>query len=748
MKNRGIGYFLVLLAVFMLHPVVIAANEVRNAHVVEGNANKATQQGRRVALLIGNFTYSKLSSLVNPKHDVALMEATLRELGFDEIIGGTQRGMNLNSGDMHELLHEFGEKSSGAEVAVIFFAGHGLMSKIGSEQYLAATNTTAIEGRLEAEALSITAIMKKLSTHGAKKNFVFLDACRTAARSIGMRSITPSQDAPNTVILYATAANDFAEDGEGKNSPFTQALAAEIKQPNEWAVVQRNVIKRVLAETQERQEPKQYGGLRDEMYFNIIANPSVVSAEIKFWEGIKNSDNPADFEGYQNKYPKGEFFSLAENKLKRFSIAQENALVQAMNAFSRWHFSSMPYSPLSRSQQELNQLAQDGNIFAPFMIYVGYSHGREVMAMNWRKHADAVRPILKNMADRGSVIAMTSLSLDYLSESDNPKDKKQAIEWLEKAAARGYVKAMVYLVLFKNEATGVELLRKAAAMGDATGMYVLGALYANGRFNISKNKAKAVEWFRKAAEAGYGDGMFALGVMYGNGEGGLPKDEYKAIEWICKAAEVGYIGGMRDLAPSAHIESMEFWSELKKENNIVSYEGYKKRCPKGRFVKLAENEILKLKGMPVPIITIPSAGIIDGRYELLNKGTEVKDLQTGLIWQRCEVGFIWNKNICEGKTKKFTFNEAKKQIGNGWRIPTISELTSILTKESVGEYYLNQKVFPSNYHNDDDALYETTTWSSSRIFGDSDLAWSINFINGYSLYWDEESIVRLVRDGK
>lgn len=322
MKNREIGYFLILLVIFILHPVAIAVNDSRNVSVAEKETNKTTQQGRRVALLIGNFTYSKLSSLTNPKNDVALMEATLRELGFNEIIGGTQRGMNLNSGDMHELLHEFGEKSINAEVAVIFFAGHGLMSKIGSEQYLAAINTTAREGRLEAEALSITAIMKKLSTHGAKKNFVFLDACRTTARGTGMRSITPSQDAPNTVILYATAANDFAEDGDGKNSPFTQALAAEIKQPHEWAVVQRNVIKRVLTETQERQEPKQYGGLREEMYFNIniTVKPDPKIQESQYWDTVKDSKDIADFEAYLSDYPNGQFKRLAENKIKSLKL--------------------------------------------------------------------------------------------------------------------------------------------------------------------------------------------------------------------------------------------------------------------------------------------------------------------------------------------------------------------------------------------------------------------------------------------
>lgn len=213
MKTKAWSFSLgaMLVASALLHPVAMAANDGRNASVSEGGQKKTVQQGRRVALVMGNFNYSKLNRLDNPKNDVTLMENTLRELGFTEIIGGTRRGLNLSNGDMHELLEEFARKSISAEVAVIFFAGHGLVSKSDNEQYLAAVETSNIGSRLHGEAMSLTTIMDKLSNSGAQKNFVFLDACRETARGGGMRSVTPKRDADNTVILYATAADDVSQ---------------------------------------------------------------------------------------------------------------------------------------------------------------------------------------------------------------------------------------------------------------------------------------------------------------------------------------------------------------------------------------------------------------------------------------------------------------------------------------------------------------------------------------------------------
>ncbi|MEN9374302.1 MAG: hypothetical protein RIR79_1854 [Pseudomonadota bacterium] len=65
-------------------------------------------------------------------------------------------------------------------------------------------------------------------------------------------------------------------------------------------------------------------------------------------------------------------------------------------------------------------------------------------------------------------------------------------------------------------------------------------------------------------------------------------------------------------------------------------------------------------------------------YKIQNNGTEVLDTETGLTWQRCQVGQKWDGNTCAGEAKKLTLDDAREQTGNGWRMPTIRELSSLI----------------------------------------------------------------------
>lgn len=151
--------------------------------------------------------------------------------------------------------------------------------------------------------------------------------------------------------------------------------------------------------------------------------------------------------------------------------------------------------------------------------------------------------------------------------------------------------------------------------------------------------------------------------------------------------------------------------------------------------------------------------IIDNRYKVLGDGNEVKDLLTGLIWQRCSVGQQWAGSTCQGNVKTFTFDDAQKQAVNGWRIPTIRELYSLVwcssgkTREHVdprdgkgaiesqcdGEYTeptIHQAAFPPPVYN---------SWSSSPHYANN--AWLVGFFGGDINSFDRDNsfAVRLVR---
>ena len=133
----------------------------------------------------------------------------------------------------------------------------------------------------------------------------------------------------------------------------------------------------------------------------------------------------------------------------------------------------------------------------------------------------------------------------------------------------------------------------------------------------------------------------------------------------------------------------------------------------------------------------------DSRYQLLNNGTEVKDTQTNLIWQRCSLGQTWNGSSCTGTAATYNWTNALQtaaNIGNGWRLPNVKELDS-LVEEACYNPSINETYFPntiSSYY-----------WSSSPVANGSDSAWIVYFHLGYDYYYKSNSYyVRLVRSSQ
>lgn len=87
------------------------------------------------------------------------------------------------------------------------------------------------------------------------------------------------------------------------------------------------------------------------------------------------------------------------------------------------------------------------------------------------------------------------------------------------------------------------------------------------------------------------------------------------------------------------------------------------------------------------------------RFTPINSGSEVKDNVTGLIWQRCAIGQVWNQNTCSAsiEAKQLTWHEALKEakaLGNGYRLPNIRELHSIV-EPRCSNPSVNSTVFPN-----------------------------------------------------
>ncbi|MHC2279905.1 putative caspase-like protein [Bradyrhizobium diazoefficiens] len=83
----------------------------------------AAKADRRVAFVVGNGSYKNVAQLPNPPIDAKAMAATLRNVGFDVI-----EGSNLSRDQMTEKLLDFGRKAQGSDIALFYYAGHGIAS--------------------------------------------------------------------------------------------------------------------------------------------------------------------------------------------------------------------------------------------------------------------------------------------------------------------------------------------------------------------------------------------------------------------------------------------------------------------------------------------------------------------------------------------------------------------------------------------------------------------------------------------
>ena len=142
---------------------------------------------KRVALVIGNSAYQHTTVLRNPRNDAEDMVASLKRLSFEVI-----EGLDLDKRAMERTIRQFGLKVAGAEIALFFYAGHGL--QVSGQNYLLPIDARlSTEGDVDFESLALHLVLKQMERE-AKTSLVLLDACRdnplarNLARTMGTRS--------------------------------------------------------------------------------------------------------------------------------------------------------------------------------------------------------------------------------------------------------------------------------------------------------------------------------------------------------------------------------------------------------------------------------------------------------------------------------------------------------------------------------------------------------------------------------
>jgi hypothetical protein len=278
---------------------------------------------RRVALVIGNAAYQYSPRLENPRNDAADMSAVLRNLGFFVI-----EGFDLVKTAFDAKVRAFTEALNGAEVGLLFYAGHGI--QVSGRNYLVpidAKLTTA--AALDVEMVRLELVHKTMEREAAT-SLLFFDACRDnplardLARTMGAQSLDVGEglaaieSGAGTLISFATQPGNVALDGKGRNSPYSGALVRELATSREdLTAILMAVRNDVMRQTDHRQVPWEHSALTRRFFFDAADQPPASAAQPALrqgagvWPQSKDGLGPSVVDAFAARYSETVFADLA-----------------------------------------------------------------------------------------------------------------------------------------------------------------------------------------------------------------------------------------------------------------------------------------------------------------------------------------------------------------------------------------------------------------------------------------------------
>ncbi len=199
---------------------IIAISVITTAFAQRSLTVGELNNSKRIALVIGNAAYKKGGSLPNPVNDARAITATLRKLNLEVL-----SYENLNQAQMKQRIDEFGTKASNYDVALFYYAGHGIQTK-GLNFLIPVDASLKKEQQIEYQCIRADRMFGSIV--GDKIHIVILDACRNNpferswGRSTNGSGLAFMQAPSNSFIAYATSPGQTASDGTGNNGLYTE----------------------------------------------------------------------------------------------------------------------------------------------------------------------------------------------------------------------------------------------------------------------------------------------------------------------------------------------------------------------------------------------------------------------------------------------------------------------------------------------------------------------------------------------
>lgn len=294
------------------------------------------------------------------------------------------------------------------------------------------------------------------------------------------------------------------------------------------------------------------------------------SAEITFWESVRDSKVPAELEAYLKAYPDGQFVPLARIRLNQLEKRGGKTKQKSQTTLQEIEKAAETGPPvhdcdrLAAAPSDATAVAT-GIKFTDFdavaaqkacsqavSLYPNvprfeFQLGRALSKLN--RHTEALRHY-KKAAAHGHVVASKNIAFTYYKGAPALHDYAKALQWYLKTADLGDPSAMRIAGFMYERGLGtqqdfkqaISLYRRAAERLDYKAMFNLGSAYQRGH-GVPKDDRIGAEWYRKSAEGGYLKAMFNLGLAYRKGRG-VPQNYAESANWLRRAAEQGHSTSM------------------------------------------------------------------------------------------------------------------------------------------------------------------------------------------------------------
>ena len=282
---------------------------------------------KRVALVIGNSEYGT-QRLLNPRNDAQDMAESLKSLGFEVILR-----VDADKQGFLQALAEFARAATGADIGLFFYAGHG-MQYSGNNYLVPVGAQLQDEVSVRFELIALDEIQRALD-RSAGVRILVLDACRNnplaaeLTRSMRAsnrdasisRGLARIEQARGTVVAYSTQANEIAEDGTARNSPFTRALLDNLREPGlEIGAMFRKVATRVYETTRGKQVPELSISLLSDVYLNRN------ETDAQIWGRVRAANDPAGVRDFLDRFPNS--FYAADARMRLDMLERETKAKQ------------------------------------------------------------------------------------------------------------------------------------------------------------------------------------------------------------------------------------------------------------------------------------------------------------------------------------------------------------------------------------------------------------------------------------